>query len=254
MREHGNETASDKQEIQRRQTRLNRLEHLAELPLIILSIFMIPLLVGPLFWQLTPIEEASFFAVDGIIWAIFATYLGVKFLFWPDKRSFVRNNWVDIIVVFLPFFRPLRLLRLFAFGSRASVRFKKITDVDSVFVYAIGLVVISSTIIASTEMQNNPSINTFADSLWWSLVTVTTVGYGDIVPQTVIGRAMGVILMISGVGLFGIVTANLASFLVRTEESKEASLNLLVGKIDALRQEIAELRNESSFQTPASGV
>lgn len=196
---------------------------------------------------MTSSEEAASLIADIVIWAVFVVELCAKVAISPLKLAYIRQHRIDVIVVPVPFLRPLRILRLFVYGTRTFAGYRRMLDAKVILVYANGVVILSSTVIASIEIGSNPAINSFADSLWWSLVTVTTVGYGDIVPQTVIGRAMRVILMISGVGLFGIVTANLASFLVRTEESKEASLNLLVGKIDALRQEIAELRNESSF-------
>lgn len=197
--------------------------------------------------RMTSSEEAASLIADIVIWAVFVVDLCAKVAISPLKLAYIRQHRIDVIVVAVLFLRPLRILHLFVYGTRTFAGYRRMLDAKVILVYANGVVILSSTVIASIEIGSNPAINSLADSLWWSLVTVTTVGYGDKVPQTVIGRAMGVILMISGVGLFGIVTANLASFLVRTEESKEESLNLLVGKIDALRQEIAELRNESSF-------
>ena len=54
----------------------------------------------------------------------------------------------------------------------------------------------------------------FPDALWWSIVTLTTVGYGDISPETTGGRIVGITIMIAGIGFLGILTANIASILV----------------------------------------
>jgi voltage-gated potassium channel len=58
------------------------------------------------------------------------------------------------------------------------------------------------------------SIQSMSDGLWWAITTVTTVGYGDAIPQTAVGRGFAVLLMLVGVGLFGLLAASLASFLI----------------------------------------
>ena len=57
----------------------------------------------------------------------------------------------------------------------------------------------------------------FPNSLWWAVATVTTVGYGDMVPSTPAGRVAGVVLMVGGVGLFGALVANFAAMMVRRD-------------------------------------
>ena len=64
----------------------------------------------------------------------------------------------------------------------------------------------------------------FFSALWWAVVTVTTVGYGDMVPQTVPGRILGVVVMISGIGLVSTLTGNLASLLVERQAKKRKGL------------------------------
>ena len=83
--------------------------------------------------------------------------------------------------------------------------------VDFLAVYAIGLVLIVATLVMSAERGHNSELDSFPDALWWSIATVTTVGYGDVVPVTHVGRAFAYVLMIGGIGLFGALTANFAS-------------------------------------------
>ena len=61
------------------------------------------------------------------------------------------------------------------------------------------------------EHPANPEFATFGDSLWWGIVTLTTVGYGDIVPETEKGRLAGVFLMLTGVATLGVLSGTLAS-------------------------------------------
>lgn len=62
------------------------------------------------------------------------------------------------------------------------------------------------------EHPVNPEFATFGDSLWWSIVTLTTVGYGDIVPETTAGRIAAVMIMLTGVAVLGLLAGSLASF------------------------------------------
>ena len=226
----------------RREALLARIDRLTELPLLVLAFVMIPLLLGPLLWDLSSTEEATFLALDTFIWAIFAVDLGVKVVLAPKRLAYMRQHWLEVLVVVLPFARPLRLVRLFVFGSRAFLSVRRLTNVDFLLVYAIGLVIISATVVTSVEVDAKSTIDSFADALWWAMTTVTTVGYGDTVPVTAAGRAMGYILMVGGIAFFGGITANLASLLVRTEDPSTAALNQLTGEVQRLRQEILRQR------------
>ncbi|MEM8994771.1 MAG: ion channel [Acidobacteriota bacterium] len=71
--------------------------------------------------------------------------------------------------------------------------------------------------------QAEPEMN-LPDSIWWSIVTLTTVGYGDIAPQTLAGRAIGVVLMFFGIGILSMLTASIASIFVQRKLLKERGM------------------------------
>ena len=98
----------------RQEELLNRIERVTELPLLILAFVMIPLLLGPLLWPLAP-EGGIFVALDSFIWAVFALDLTIKVVVAPRKRDYLRRHWLDVLIVVVPFFRPLRLLRLLTY-------------------------------------------------------------------------------------------------------------------------------------------
>jgi voltage-gated potassium channel len=112
-----------------------------------------------------------------------------------------------------------------------------------VVVYVIGavslLVFVAALAMLDTERSAPESlITTFPDSLWWAVVTITTVGYGDVYPVTELGRVIAVGVMLGGIALLGIVTATLASWIVdrvaRQDEQAQA----------ATRKQVADLANE----------
>ena len=229
-----------------REALLHRIERLTELPLLILAFIMIPLLVGPLLWELSPSEESVFLTLDWFIWAIFAVDLAIKLVVTPHRLAYLKKHWLEVLVVAIPFLRPLRLLRIFIFGSRAWVGMRRLVNIDFIFVYGIGLVIIAATVVASVEGGENASIQSFPDALWWAVVTITTVGYGDMVPVTTVGRAFGFILMLGGIAFFSGITANLASYLVKGKDNREKTLHNLVLEIEGLRREVRKLQGNQS--------
>jgi voltage-gated potassium channel len=207
---------------------------------------MIPLLVGPFLWELSPAEKATFLALDTFIWAVFAVDLIIKVVISPNRVAYLRRHWLEVLVVVVPFFRPLRLLRIFLFGSRAWVGLRRLANIDFLLVYGIGLVVVAATVVATVETADNALIQSFPDALWWAVVTITTVGYGDMVPVTVAGRAVAFVLMLGGIAFFSGVTANLASFLVKGGDSHREALSQLLNEVESLRREVARLHTETS--------
>jgi len=117
----------------------------------------------------------------------------------------------------------------------------------AVAVVAVGVVVVGAAVGYRAEHAVNPEFKTFGDALWWSVVTLTTVGYGDIVPETTAGRIDGVMIMIAGVSVLGLLAGSMASFFglgtptatsAPTRGSDEAQSRY------ASAAEIAELQNQ----------
>jgi len=81
------------------------------------------------------------------------------------------------------------------------------------FVVGVVMVVACSDIAYHAERTTNSEYKSYGDSLWWAIVTICTVGYGDITPKTTTGRWVGAVLMITGIGIIGALAGSLASFL-----------------------------------------
>jgi voltage-gated potassium channel len=86
------------------------------------------------------------------------------------------------------------------------------------------------------------SFGSFGDSLWWALQTVTTVGYGDVVPQSTVGRVVGAILMLNGIAILSVVTASVTATLIeqarRRRGGSEPDVAATLERIEARLTEI----------------
>jgi len=78
---------------------------------------------------------------------------------------------------------------------------------------AVGVLITASLVAYYAEHPTNPEFATIGDALWWGIVTLTTVGYGDIVPKTTTGRWAAVVIMLTGVAVLGVLAGSMASFL-----------------------------------------
>ena len=92
------------------------------------------------------------------------------------------------------------------------------------------------------ERDAGGTIDTFDDALWWALATVTTVGYGDVSPVTTFGRGVATLLMLVGVGLFGLLTATVAAYFVESSREPEHS--------DEVVEELRRIRELLEPQPP----
>ena len=257
---------------QRRIEALERFEAAVELPLLLLALAMIPLLVIPLLVHVPGSVDDGLVAADWFIWAAFAFEFLVRLVLSPRKRRFVQHNWPDLLIVVLPFLRPLRIVRsaralrllrlgrlaafLSEFGKQASHVLRR-HGLHYALVVAGIIVLGAALLIDAMEHGHGGNIRTFGDALWWAMATVTTVGYGDKYPITAAGRGVAAFLMVTGVALFGVLTANIAAFFVERshrmvleeqEQEVDEQIDPVVARLDEVlrRLEAMERRLATS--------
>ena len=197
--------------------------------IIFLSIYLLGALLIDVFFQL-PEEISSLLRIfDFVICAIFFLDFCIRFYQAGNKLKFMKWGWVDLVasIPMIDFLRIGRLVRVIRI-LRIIKAFKSIKSfMDSFFVnkaegtmnsaliLACMMVIFSSILILQVEKDPTSNIISAGDALWWAFVTITTVGYGDLYPVTLEGRLVAVILMTTGVGLFGTFTAFVASWFVK---------------------------------------
>ena len=115
---------------------------------------------------------------------------------------------------------------------RKSLQVLRKENLGRLMVVTFFILVIGTVGIALFEKGRNDSLDSIGDAIWWSFVTITTVGYGDIFPQSIGGRIVGVLVMIFGIGFLGMFTATIASAFVERRMNQNRGLKALKGLKD----------------------
>ncbi|MDG4824953.1 potassium channel family protein [Asanoa sp. WMMD1127] len=195
-------------------------------------------------------------AANLVIWGLFWLDYLVRFVLSPDRRRFIRTHLFDLAVLVLPVLRPLRMLRLVTallVLNRRTERWTRGRLALYVGASTVLLVLVSGLAVLDAERGSPDSnIGSYPQALWWAVVTITTVGYGDHYPATGVGRLVALGLMIGGIGLIGFVTGSLASWIVeriseadRPGEATKDDIAKVLAELSALRAEVAALRGEA---------
>jgi voltage-gated potassium channel len=234
---------------------LERFERATELPLLLLALAMIPLLLAPAVLDLNDTAKAAILAADWFIWAAFALEYVIRLALTDQRARFVRTQWPDLLVIVLPFLRPLRIMR-----SARALRLLRLARLAAVLTvitregrrlltrhklhYALlatmAMVVGCALLVHAVEVGHGGSIDSVGDALWWAITTVTTVGYGDTFPVTAAGRGVAAVLMATGIALFGVLTANLAALLV-DQGANEPDEDTIAARLDRIEAQLASL-------------
>jgi voltage-gated potassium channel len=190
------------------------------------SVMRIPLVLSALLPIVIVPESGGWVAalVGVVTWVVFLVDYVVHA---RHKVHFGRTGFgrFDLIVVILtaPWFlvpgfqagrfvvllRLARLARLMIAGQGTRRLLQRLGRVLAV---AVGVVVVAALVAYRAEHDVNPEFATRGDAMWWGIVTLTTVGYGDITPITTTGRWAGVAIMVTGIAVLGVLAGSLASF------------------------------------------
>ena len=204
--------------------------------------------------------------VGVVTWLVFLTDYVVHAVC-VDRYWRTGFGWFDLFIVIatapwflIPAAQPgqfvvvLRLARLARLVIATKGARRLLERLGAVALVAGGVVVTGSFVAYHAEHATNPEFATVGDALWWGIVTLTTVGYGDIVPRTETGRWAGVVIMVTGVATLGLLAGSLASFFrpdddgpspaSATEQSTSTSSGSSDAALQALTTEVSALRRQ----------
>jgi len=238
---------------------------LFQLVVLVLSLAVLATLVFETVVNL-PDEVSSLLAIiDNLVCIVLLVDFLIRFRRASSKRHFMRWGWIDLLASIpnLDILRLGRLVRVFrVLRMLRGVRLvhRLVTTIFRNRIQAglsmVGLTVFlmlsfSSISILILEQGPDATITTAGDAIWWSVATLTTVGYGDLYPVTAEGRVLAAILMFSGLGLFGTISGITASLFVGAADEDEP-IHSLADEVRKLRAEIVSLKTEA-LPSPSLG-
>lgn len=208
-------------------------------------------------------NQYTAFTSDWLIWLIFLGELITMLFLVDNKTRYLKQNWMSPLIVLggLPilwgvdtfYTGLLRTMRL-ALTIGIFIRVSKDTrdllsrhNLGTTLFVCFIILIISGLLISGID----PAFETPMDGLWWAWVTVTTVGYGDLVPQTTEGRIFGALLILMGLAMFSMLTASFSVFFIEQDEreiSEKEERN--IKKIEGLevKLERIELRLDQTLE------
>jgi voltage-gated potassium channel len=201
-------------------------------------------------------ENSKWFWVNNLILVIFAIDYFWRLHFAKDKRAFVRDNIFDLLAI-IPvgvafswmkfaqvsdvylYFRLLRLIRLAGLIGKL----REVLHTNGILYmlyFSIAFMMLGAVAFSITE---HVPLN---QAFWWAITTASTVGYGDIsthtiVPHTMMGQFVVLVMIIIGVGMMGMVSSSLTTYFMRknsvtTQSETQKSLNLILKKLNQLEK------------------
>ena len=193
--------------------------------------------------------------IDDLIYVVFVIDYITRISLSKNKKDFIRNNKIDLIslIPFNAIFKSLRILKLnklLRLGRlvKISVLFARFKDDSRLFFKTnhFGYVLITTIILivlgalAMSYLENMD----IGDSIWWSFVTTTSVGYGDIYPTTNLGRIIAVLLMITGLGFVGMLSGTIATYFLAEKKGKNSYRGSVIENIKDKLDSFDDLSSE----------
>ena len=226
--------------------RSERIAQRFELPMMVSALLMIPVIA---IQQSDASEELRVIAdvLNWTIWLAFVAELVVMLMVVPNKRRWLREHPLEVAIVLVtpPFLPPsleaariFRLLRLIVLLRAAFIarRLFSLEGVRDAAVLALLTLLGGGAAFAAVEPHQHLSA---WDGVWWAATTVTTVGYGDISPETDAGRVIAITVMVVGIGFVALLTAAAAErFMRRSERAVEVEEQLkeIAARLAAIEQ------------------
>lgn len=188
-------------------------------------------------------EHAKYF--DIILWLLFIVESALLSFLVSNTRRYLKENWLNLVIITMGFgvlfdwemgfaaLRTLRLLIVFSLLMHVASRVNKMlsrNELPATLIASVIIIILSGIMMAAIE----PGIESPIDGIWWAWVTVTTVGYGDIVPTTAQGRIFASLVILMGIGLFSMITATFAAYFIGQKEEE---------MIDEERAQVQQLRD-----------
>ena len=238
-----------------REDLVGRLDRYLDVPLALASLALVLIAIIELTGEVSGPWQGRLAALGWALWSLFVVEFVVKLALAPVRRRYLREHWLDALIVLLPFLRVLRLarvlqtaralpaFRLLVFGGRGSqstLALLKRRRIGQLAIISAMVILIGAALGFLLEAgAPGARIQNFGDALWWSAALVTTVS-SEIYPVTAAGRVLGFVLMIYAIGIFTYFIGSVASVLVALDarsapKPDKGGVELSDNEVEALR-------------------
>lgn len=235
---------------------------------LLLSVIAIAIVSSLFFYPADSQLRALLVNLDTLICSIFILHFIVSAIRSPSIINYIKQNWIDLVASipmveglrFLRFFHAYKLLRAVR-RQRNIMRSLKDQQVEStiasiLFTLLMIILLGSISILLVEQDQANGQIHSAGEALWWAIVTISTVGYGDFVPVSDAGRVIAGLMILTGVGFFGAVSGLMSALLLHGRSLKNAPLehfireqrkeqHALKKQLNEIQQQLAELQKKN---------
>jgi voltage-gated potassium channel len=231
---------------------------------LILSFLALFVISGLLFAPIDNESKQVLIGLDFVICSVFLLQLTIDLFRAENKTSYLKVHWIDFLAS-IPMIEPLRFARIFQILRvilvlrsskrifRELFRNRKETTLASIILLLVLLLTIGAgTILLLEHKQPGANITTGHDALWWAFVTISTVGYGDHYPVTNSGKLVASLVIICGVGVFGMISGLVTSLITEPTDLQNQKLENKDKKLDLIleqQQQILERLDKLEQQT-----
>jgi voltage-gated potassium channel len=229
-----------------RRARLARMEQYLRFPMALLGLAWAVTGIIALTSHADGAAARTSVAILFALWAVVVLEAVLRYAVVPDRRRYLAARQIEPVLVAFPILQVWRIVGverasvLWGDGIERLLAILRHRGLFRVLLAAVGLVFLGAWLVMLFEQHARDSnIHSYHDALWWAVVTVTTVGYGDRFPLTEGGRAVAIVLMLVGIGLIGVLTATVASFFV--QEHTDANRDQLQAAHEDLGARLADI-------------
>ena len=223
-----------------------------QLVMLLLSVYVLAAVLVDTVVRLPAETSDLLLKIDTLICFVFIGDFVINLIRDPRLDGYLKWGWLDLLgsIPYLQWLRWARIARVvrvvrilraarstktiltLVFANRARGTF------SSVAVATVAVMIAASIAILNVEGGHDANIRTAGDALWWSFVTIATVGYGELHPVTPAGRVIAAVLMTAGIGLFGTFTAFLASFFLAPGKDRAADNDVVLEELRKIRHKL----------------